>query len=70
MIFYLTDVDEDDCLSTEDIKKMINRIEKNFAKENLHITNESNALLNELAYNRATRRFNQTLHKLNESNLK
>jgi len=33
VIFTLTDVDEDECLSTEDIRKMIQRIEKNFTTE-------------------------------------
>ena len=34
VIFYLTDLDEDGCLSLEEIENMIERIEKIFSKEN------------------------------------
>jgi len=50
-------VDEDDCLSVEDILLMINRIERNFCKESVRIDIDSYSLLQEIAYRTAQRKF-------------
>ena len=44
LIFQLSDVDEDGCLSIDDIQQMIKRIEKNFTRETSLITSDSQAL--------------------------
>ena len=64
LIFLLTDVDEDGCLSIEDIQSVIKRIERNFSKENIFIENQSQALLHELASRKAIRKINWATYKL------
>lgn len=44
LIFQLSDVDEDGCLSIDDIQQMIKRIEKNFTRETSLITSDSQSL--------------------------
>ncbi|KRX07389.1 hypothetical protein PPERSA_07004 [Pseudocohnilembus persalinus] len=63
-IFKLTDIDGDDCLSIEDIRQMIRRIERVFSKEMVHIENDSSILLNEMALIQAERKFNQTVYDM------
>jgi hypothetical protein len=57
VIFDLTDVDQDECLSIEDIRSMIRRIQRNFAKEMTFITVDSSVMLYELALITAERKF-------------
>ena len=57
LIFKLTDVDEDGCLSSEEIYKMIEVIERVFAKENIEMKIQSRVLLEELSRDKALRRF-------------
>lgn len=57
LIFDLTDVDEDGCLSPEEIYKMIEVIERVFAKENIDMKIQSRALLEELSRGKALRRY-------------
>jgi len=45
MVFDLTDVDEDGCLSPDEIAKMIEVIEKIFVKENTDIMLKSRILM-------------------------
>lgn len=61
MIFDLTDVDEDGCLNASELYKMINAIERNFARESAYIDPLSNMLLQQLAQSKAKRRFNLML---------
>ena len=57
LIFKLTDVDEDDCLSPQEICKMIQVIERIFAKENSDMVISSRVLLEEHSRNKADRKF-------------
>ena len=57
LIFKLTDVDEDDCLSPQEISKMIQVIERIFAKENADMLISSRVLLEEHSRNKAERKF-------------
>ena len=52
------DVDDDGCLSPEDIRKIFKRIERTFAKENTEINIDSATLLDETAVLRANRKYN------------
>lgn len=63
-IFKLTDIDGDDCLSIEDIRQMIRRIERVFSKEMAQIENDSSSLLKELALLQAERKFNITIYDM------
>ncbi|KAL4485822.1 hypothetical protein ABPG72_012362 [Tetrahymena utriculariae] len=69
LIFTLTDVDEDECLSTEDIRKMIQRIERNFTVEQSHINSESSCLAQEFALNKSQRRYQWTIYNLGQKDL-
>ncbi|EWS76463.1 hypothetical protein TTHERM_000069209 (macronuclear) [Tetrahymena thermophila SB210] len=69
LIFTLTDVDEDECLSTEDIRKMIQRIERNFTVEQSHIYSESSCLAQEFALNKSQRRYQWTIYNLGQKDL-
>ncbi|CAD8203449.1 unnamed protein product [Paramecium octaurelia] len=66
LIFDLSDVDEDGCLSIDDIQQMIKRIEKNFTRETSLITSDSQALQNELAFKRAMRKFSWATIKMDK----
>lgn len=66
LIFQLSDVDEDGCLSIDDIQQMIKRIEKNFTRETSLITSDSQALQNELAFKRAMRKFSWATIKMDK----
>jgi hypothetical protein len=57
LIFKLTDVDEDDCLSPQEINKMIQVIERIFAKENSDMVISSRVLLEEHSRSKANRKF-------------
>lgn len=57
LIFNLTDVDKDECLSIEDIHDMIRRIESNFAVEMSYIPVDSSELAKELALLKAERKY-------------
>ena len=63
MIFRLTDVADDGCLSKKEILKMIIRIERNFAKECCPIEINSSIILQEMANKKAQRKFH-ILHSL------
>lgn len=63
MIFTLTDVAEDGCLSKKAILKMISRIEKNFAKESCPIEINSTIILQEMANKRAQRKYHSLMQK-------
>ena len=58
VVFDLTDIDEDGCLSPDDICKMILAIERNFAKECSIIDSENGSSLYNVATKKALRRFN------------
>ena len=58
MVFDLTDIDEDGCLSPDDVCKMILAIERNFAKESSFIDPENASSLYNVATKKALRRFN------------
>ena len=57
MVFDLTDIDEDGCLSPDDVCKMILAIERNFAKESSFIDPENASSLYNVATKKALRRF-------------
>lgn len=52
------DVDDDGCLSPDDIRRIFRRIERTFAKENTEINIDSSTLLDETAVLRANRKYN------------
>jgi len=58
LVFDLTDIDEDGCLSPDDICKMMLAIERNFAKECSFIDPENASSLYNVATKKALRRFN------------
>jgi len=58
LCFDLTDIDEDGCLSPDDVCKMILAIERNFAKECSFIDPDNASSLNYVATKKALRRFN------------
>jgi len=58
LVFDLTDIDEDGCLSPDDVCKMILAIERNFAKESSFIDPENASSLYNVATKKALRRFN------------
>jgi hypothetical protein len=62
----LTDIDEDECLSPEDIFKMLLAIERNFIKESSFIDPESSISLSDLATRRALTRFTKTFPEKHE----
>lgn len=64
MIFRLTDVADDGCLSKKAILKMISRIERNFAKENCPIEINSSTILQEMANKKAQRKYRLLMQKL------
>ena len=64
LIFDLTDVDEDGCLSPEEIYKMIEVIERIFAKENTEMKIQSRILLEELSRGKAFRRFDWVMRSI------
>lgn len=51
------DLDEDDCLSPDELFKMILCIEKAFVRETSYVNLESSSLFHELAAKRAERKF-------------
>ena len=57
LVFKLTDVDEDGCLSPEEIYKMIEVIERIFISETTNISIGSKVLLEQLSRERAMRRY-------------
>lgn len=69
MIFELTDVAEDGCLSKKAILKMISRIERNFAKESCPIEIKSSVILQEMANKRAQRKYTSLLRLLKKLEL-
>lgn len=66
LIFQLSDVDEDGCLSIDDISQMICRIERNFTRETSLITSDSQALQVELAFRRSKRKFTWATLKMDK----
>jgi hypothetical protein len=64
LIFDLTDVDEDGCLSPDEIYKMIEVIERIFAKENTEMKIESRILLEELSKDKALRRYDWVMRSV------
>ena len=56
------DVDEDNCLSIQDVFKMIFTIEKNFVKEINYLDFQSESLYNELALNNSMMKFRLLIH--------
>jgi len=58
LVFDLTDIDEDGCLSPDDICKMFLVIERNFSKESSFIDSENASSLYNVATKKALRRFN------------
>ncbi len=64
MIFRLTDVADDGCLSREEILKMFGRIEKNFARESVTMECGSSTLINEIATRKALRKYHWALQKV------
>ena len=57
LIFKLMDVDEDNCLSIQDVFKMIFTIEKNFVKEINSLDFQSESLFNEIAITNCMMKF-------------
>ena len=64
LIFDLTDVDEDGCLSPDDIYKMIEIIERIFAKENTEMKIQSRILLEDLSRDKAQRRYDWVMRSV------
>jgi Ca2+-binding EF-hand superfamily protein len=64
LIFNLTDVDEDGCLSNDEIYKMIEVIERIFAKENTDMKIASRILLEELSRDKAARRYDWVMRSV------
>jgi len=58
VVFDLTDIDEDGCLSPDDICKMLLVIERNFSKESSFIDSENASSLYNVATKKALMRFN------------
>jgi hypothetical protein len=64
VVFELTDVDEDGCLSPDEIAKMIEVIERIFAKENGDIELRSRVLMESLSKEKAKRRYDWAMRSV------
>ncbi|OMJ83267.1 hypothetical protein SteCoe_15855 [Stentor coeruleus] len=64
LIFDLTDVDEDGCLSPDEVYKMIEVIERIFSKENTEMNINSRVLLEKLSRDKALRRYEWVMRSI------
>jgi Ca2+-binding EF-hand superfamily protein len=64
LIFDLTDVDEDGCLSPDEVYKMIEVIERIFSKENTEMNISSRVLLEKLSRDKALRRYEWVMRSI------
>lgn len=66
LVFDLTDVDEDGCLSPDEIFRMIEGIERIFAKENSDIKLDSRILQEELSREKAIRKYDWAMKSVGQ----